>query len=104
MRKRDELVNVSLDSVGSLVLITPEEKLWMERIERYPLWYRYAPKYIQQSSQVRASYIGDWERRILEKELSHFVGEHGDLRDKRTRNEIGQEKHESRKCSDLSIV
>lgn len=82
-------------SLGGKTNLTEEEKLWIERIERYPLWYRYMPKHVQKNELVWDYYAGHWNFSGMYEKL---FGKNKS--DKRTRNEIGQEKHESRKCSE----
>jgi hypothetical protein len=75
--------------------VTEEEKLWIERIERNRLWCRYVPEHVKQNDLI-------WD--IIEcaplrlEEMFRNFGYDKDFKDKRTRNEKGQEKHESRKC------
>ena len=84
------------DALPIRIYMTVEERMWMERIEKYPLWYRYAPERIKQCDAL--DYIYFSHINSLPKTFTKLFSKKIPKPDKRTRNEKGQEKHEARKC------
>lgn len=72
--------------------MTDEERMWLERIAKHSLWYRYAPEHIKQCDVL--------DYYLLDINYTNLFSKKPPYKDKRTRNEIGQEKHEARKWSE----
>lgn len=57
-------------SRGFTISISPEESHWLQRINRYPLWFRYAPNKIKDNTLILMAYQiakcrqNDWSRYV----------------------------------------
>jgi hypothetical protein len=89
-----EILKFSENSMEILIHMTPEERLWVERIQRNRLWTRYIPPHLKDALANNILLDDIYQYKILDKALNI------DKTDKRTRNDKGQEKHESRRCSE----
>ena len=50
------MLNIEQYSQGFTIKASDEEKVWLEKINRYPLWYRYAPKNIKDNDLILFAY------------------------------------------------
>ncbi len=81
-------------SFGIPIHMTPEERLWVERIQRNRLWTRYIPPHLESAlaNNILLDYV--YQYKMFDKASKI------DKPDQRTRNEKGEAKHKARKCKE----
>lgn len=95
----------TMSNVVSMPPLTDDEQLWMDRIGKNALWLRYAPEYIK-SNGVLQMWLMCKAQNSMVNAMSGIMAIHqpGEklpqsfYYGKSTRNERGEEKHESRRC------